>query len=52
MQPYSTVWINNLHLTSSHLDLVKQLTKSIYVADIVSGERNEEQAYLLYVDSN
>ena len=36
--------------STSHPDLVNQLTKSIYVDD-VSGGKNEEQAYQLYIES-
>ena len=35
----------------SHPDVVSKLTMSMYVDDILSGERDEEQAYNLYLKS-
>ena len=35
----------------SHPDLVKNLSRSIYVDDVVSGAGNEEDAYQLYTES-
>ena len=37
--------------TTSHTELVRRLTQSMYVDDIVSGAQNEQQAYELYLDS-
>lgn len=35
----------------SHPQLVKTLAQSIYVDDIVSGANNDDDAYLLYIES-
>ena len=37
--------------STSHPELVRRLTQSLYVDDIVSGAQNEQQAYQLYLDS-
>ena len=36
---------------NSHSELVKKLTKSLYVDDIVGGAQSEEEAYQLYLTS-
>ena len=37
--------------TQSNTQLVRRLTKSMYVDDIITGAQNEEEAYELFIDS-